>query len=79
MPTGCRSVYLNPSQLTILPYHPHRASGPPIPAGDFEGGAKDLGTHKLRHDEKFALDTNQAGGLARDTKPVVPGTAVRRC
>lgn len=69
MPTGCRSVYLSPSQLTILPHHRRSAPGPPIPGGDFEGGAKDLGTHKLRHGEKQAIRTGHkpSRGVLRGT------------
>lgn len=44
MPTGCKSVYLLSRQLGIAVGEMRC-----LPAGDLEGGAKDLGTHKLRH------------------------------
>lgn len=44
IPTGCKSVYLLSRQLGRV-VERRRC----LPAGDLEGGAKDLGTHELRH------------------------------
>jgi hypothetical protein len=46
MPTGCRSVYLIDSQLGKPGSLPIFVL---IPARDFEGRAKDLGSYELRH------------------------------
>lgn len=44
IPTGCRSVYLGTLVKSQQKVNQRR-----VPAGDLEGGAKDLGTYELRH------------------------------
>ena len=51
MPTGCKSVYLFHRQSSGVHSTAVRGGGGKAPAGNLEGRAKDLGTHKLRHDD----------------------------
>lgn len=49
IPTGCKSVYLQHGQSPGLTPR-HRGGERGLPAGDLEGGPKDLGAHKFGHD-----------------------------
>ena len=66
MPTGCRSVYLSSCQHRVGSLEECKC-GAERPAGDFEGGAKDLGTHKLRHDDQEAEAASNQGEVRETT------------